>query len=63
MVSTTDSDEDRKERDEFAERLKKKDKERTRNIAIPRSGKFKFVREIRNWSAELQQKCVCVCVV
>lgn len=61
MVSTTDSDEDRKERDEFAERLKKKDKERTRNIAIPRSGKFKFVREIRNWSAELQQKCVCVC--
>jgi len=39
MVSS-DSEEDRKERDEFAERIRKKDKERTRNIAIPRSGKF-----------------------
>ncbi|VVC34695.1 Helicase, C-terminal,Helicase-associated domain,P-loop containing nucleoside triphosphate [Cinara cedri] len=35
----SDSDEDRKERDEFAERLKKKDKDRTRKIAIPRSDK------------------------
>lgn len=39
MVSS-DSDEDRKERDQFAERLKRKDKDRTRNIAIPRSGMF-----------------------
>lgn len=37
---TSDSDEDRRERDKFAERLKKKDKEKTRNIAIPRSGMF-----------------------
>lgn len=37
-MTSTDSDEDRKERDEFAERLKQKDKEKTRNIAIPRSG-------------------------
>ncbi|XP_050423506.1 pre-mRNA-splicing factor ATP-dependent RNA helicase DHX16 isoform X2 [Adelges cooleyi] len=38
MVSS-DSDEDRRERDKFSERLKRKDKDRTRNIAIPRSDK------------------------
>jgi len=38
-MASSDSDEDRRERDKFAERLKRKDKERTRNIAIPRSGK------------------------
>lgn len=39
-MGSTDSEEDRKERDKFDERLKRKDKERTRNIAIPRSGLF-----------------------
>lgn len=39
-MPSSDSDEDRKERDKFSERLKRKDKERTRNIAIPRSGMF-----------------------
>lgn len=37
-MASSDSEEDRKERDKFAERLKRKDKDRTRNIAIPRSG-------------------------
>lgn len=37
-MTSSDSEDDRKERDKFAERLKQKDKERTRNIAIPRSG-------------------------
>lgn len=37
-MTSNDSDDDRKERDKFAERLKQRDKERTRNIAIPRSG-------------------------
>lgn len=35
--SSSDSDADRKERDEFAERLKKRDKEKTRNV-VSRSG-------------------------
>lgn len=39
-MASSDSEEDRKERDKFAERLKRKDKDRTRNIAIPRSGMF-----------------------
>jgi len=40
-MGSSDSEEDRRERDKFAERLKKKDKDRTRNIAIPRSGNFR----------------------
>lgn len=40
MVSSDSDDEDRRERDKFSERLKRKDKDRTRNIAIPRSGKL-----------------------
>lgn len=39
-MASSDSDEDRIERDKFADRLKRKDKERTRNIAVPRSGTF-----------------------
>lgn len=38
--SGTDSEEDRRKRDEFAERLKKRDKDKTRNIITSRSGKF-----------------------
>lgn len=37
-LSSSDSEEDRKARDEFAERLKEKDKERTRKITAARSG-------------------------
>lgn len=40
MVSSDSDEEDRRERDKFSERLKRKDKDRTRNIAIPRSGKL-----------------------
>lgn len=42
-MESSDSDEDRIERDKFADRLKRKDKERTRNIAVPRSGTFNIV--------------------
>lgn len=38
--STSESEEDRRQRDEFAERLKKRDKEKTRNVVSSRSGKF-----------------------
>lgn len=49
MVSG-DSDEDHKERDQFAERLKKKDQDKTRNIAIPRPGIFDcFSKSIINF--------------
>ena len=36
--SSTDSEDDRKARDEFAARLRDKDKQRTRNVAGSRSG-------------------------
>lgn len=39
--NTSDSDDDRRERDKFSERLKKKDKEKTRNI-VSRSGNKHF---------------------
>lgn len=41
MGKSSDSEEDRKERDKFAERLKKRDREKTKNVATS-SGLYNF---------------------
>lgn len=41
--SDSSSEEDRKARDEFAERLRKRDKDKTRNITIINSGILNYI--------------------
>lgn len=55
-MASSDSDEDRRERDKFAERLKRKDKDRTRNIAIPRSDKKAYEEAAKRLKLENERE-------
>lgn len=55
-MASSDTDEDRRERDKFAERLKRKDKDRTRNIAIPRSDKKAYEEAAKRLKLENERE-------
>lgn len=48
MSDSDSSEEDRKARDEFAARLRKKDKEKTRNIATSSGKRLSLLLVLRN---------------
>lgn len=54
--SGTDSEEDRRKRDEFAERLKKRDKEKTRNIVTSRSDRKAYEEAAKRLKLENENR-------